>query len=75
MANEVPWPSGQDGEVLGRRLAVEFARAVVQAEKQLGRTLDRRELARRVSISTSSLYAYLNGTTLPGAGVFDALLA
>ncbi|MFC9189225.1 ATP-binding protein [Streptomyces cyaneofuscatus] len=75
MANEVPWPSGQDGEVLGRQLAVEFARAVVQAEKQLGRTLDRRELARRVSISTSSLYAYLNGTTLPGAGVFDTLLA
>ncbi len=57
MANKSLRPSGQDGEVLGRRLAVEFARAVVQAEKQLGRTLDRRELARRVSISTSSLYA------------------
>ncbi|MDG9708546.1 ATP-binding protein [Streptomyces sp. DH10] len=73
--NEVPWPSGQDGKDPGRRLAVELARAVVRAEKRLGRTLDRRELARRLNVSTSSLYAYLNGTTLPGTGVFDALLA
>ncbi|OKJ81144.1 hypothetical protein AMK32_24705 [Streptomyces sp. CB01883] len=56
-------------------MAVELTRAVVRAEKRSGRTLDRRELARRLSVSTSSLYAYLNGTTLPGTGVFDALLA
>ncbi|MFD1660589.1 ATP-binding protein [Streptomyces caeni] len=73
--NEAPWPSGQDGTALGQRLAAELARAVVQAEKRFGRTLDRRELARRLNVSTSSLYAYLNGTTLPGTGVFDAILA
>ncbi|MFD5159384.1 ATP-binding protein [Streptomyces hawaiiensis] len=73
--NEAPWPPGQDGKALGQRLAVELTRAVVKAEKRLGGTLDRRELARRLNVSTSSLYAYLNGTTLPGTGVFDALLA
>ncbi|MFF8406230.1 ATP-binding protein [Streptomyces sp. NPDC015684] len=73
--NEVPWPPGQDAKALAQRLAVELTRAVVRAEKRSGRTLDRRELARRLSVSTSSLYAYLNGTTLPGTGVFDALLA
>ncbi|WP_333762372.1 ATP-binding protein [Streptomyces sp. IBSBF 2390] len=75
MVNEVPWPPGQDAKALAQRLAVELTRAVVRAEKTSGRTLDRRELARRLSVSTSSLYAYLNGTTLPGTGVFDALLA
>ncbi|MDX2757709.1 tetratricopeptide repeat protein [Streptomyces europaeiscabiei] len=74
MVNEVR-PSGKDGKALGRRLAVELTRAVVQAEKRFGRTLDRRELARRLNVSASSLYAYLNGTTLPGSGVLDALLA
>ncbi|MFD8375121.1 ATP-binding protein [Streptomyces sp. NPDC059688] len=73
--NEFPWPPGQDAKALAQRLAVELTRAVVRAEKRSGRTLDRRELARRLSVSTSSLYAYLNGTTLPGTGVFDALLA
>lgn len=75
MVNEVPRPPGHDGEAPGQRLAVELTRAVVQAEKRFGRTLDRRELARRLNVSLSSLYAYLNGTTLPGTGVFDALLA
>lgn len=74
MVNEVR-PSGKDGKALGQRLAVELTRAVVQAEKRFGRTLDRRELARRLNVSASSLYAYLNGTTLPGSGVLDALLA
>ncbi|MEU2399402.1 tetratricopeptide repeat protein [Streptomyces pseudogriseolus] len=72
--NEVPLPPGQDGKALGRRLAAELSRAVVRAEKRTGRTLDRRELAGRLNVSASSLYAYLNGTTLPGAGVLDALL-
>ncbi|MFJ8150714.1 ATP-binding protein [Streptomyces sp. NPDC094468] len=72
---EAPWPSGHDGPAAGQRLAAELARTVVHAEKRLGRTLDRRELARRLNVSASSLYAYLNGTTLPGAQVLDALLA
>lgn len=75
MVNEAPWPPGQAGEAAGQRLAVELARAVVRAEKRLGRALDRRELARRLNVSASSVYAYLNGTTLPGTAVFDALLA
>jgi tetratricopeptide (TPR) repeat protein/transcriptional regulator with XRE-family HTH domain len=75
VANEVPRPPDPDTDALSQRLAIELTRAVVRAEKKLGRTLDRRELARRLNVSTSSLYAYLNGTTLPGSGVFDALLA
>lgn len=74
MANELPRPSGQDGDAPAQRLAVELTRAVVRAEKTLGRALDRRELARRLNVSSSSLYAYLNGTTLPGTVVFDALM-
>lgn len=74
MANEVPWPDAEDAATLRERLAVELTRAVVRAEKRLGRSFDRGELARRLSVSPSSLYAYLNGTTLPGAGVFDALV-
>lgn len=74
MLNEVHSSPAEDGKALGRRLAVELARAVVRAEKRLGRTLDRGELAKRLNVSPSSLYAYLNGTTLPGTGVFDALL-
>ncbi|MFJ8057287.1 ATP-binding protein [Streptomyces sp. NPDC096142] len=72
--NEIPRPSGRPADALAERLAVELTRAVVRAEKGPGGTLDRRELARRLSVSPSSLYAYLNGTTLPGTGVFDALL-
>ncbi|MBC7273075.1 MAG: tetratricopeptide repeat protein, partial [Streptomyces sp.] len=75
MANELPRPSGADGDAPAQRLAVELARAVVRAEKTLGKALDRRELARRLNVSSSSLYAYLNGTTLPGAVVLDALMA
>ncbi|MBK3577443.1 tetratricopeptide repeat protein [Streptomyces sp. MBT65] len=73
--NEVPRSPGHDGEGLGQRLALELTRAVVRSEKRFGRALDRRELARRLNVSASSLYAYLNGTTLPGTAVFDALLA
>ncbi|MFF0204852.1 ATP-binding protein [Streptomyces sp. NPDC005017] len=72
--NEAPWPPDEDAAAPAQRLAVELTRAVLQAEKRSGRTLDRRELAGRLNVSTSSLYAYLNGTTLPGGVVFDALL-
>ncbi|MEV7996416.1 tetratricopeptide repeat protein [Streptomyces sp. NPDC086077] len=74
MLDEVPASPAEDARALGRQLAAELTRAVVRAEKRLGRTLDRGELAKRLNVSASSLYAYLNGTTLPGTGVFDALL-
>src|SRR5882757_8616516 len=67
-------PAGEEAAALRQRLAAELTRAVVRAEKRLGRTLDRAELARRLNVSPSSLYAYLNGTTLAGVAVFDELL-
>lgn len=57
------------------RLAERLALLVCRRERRLGRALGREELARRISVSKSSLYAYLNGTTLPRADVFDRLLA
>lgn len=64
-----------DAGALRERLAAELTAAVVRAEKRLGRAVDRAELARRLNVSPSSLYAYLNGTTLAGTAVFDELLA
>ncbi|MFI6333514.1 ATP-binding protein [Streptomyces sp. NPDC050535] len=75
MSNEEPRPTGDHPSELRRRLAAELTRAVLGAEKRRGRALDRAELARRLNVSASSLYAYLNGTTLPGADVLDGLLA
>ncbi|MFJ5609173.1 ATP-binding protein [Streptomyces sp. NPDC093221] len=74
MAGDRTPATDEDPSALRQRLAVELAHAVVRAEKRLGRALDRAELARRLNVSPSSLYAYLNGTTLAGVGVFDELL-
>lgn len=68
-----PWQN-DDPSVLRHRLSAELNRALLRAEKQRGHALDRTELAGRLNVSNSSLYAYLNGTTLPGTGVFDSLL-
>ncbi|MFD5625001.1 ATP-binding protein [Streptomyces sp. NPDC127072] len=75
MSNEESRPTGDHPSELRRRLAAELTGAVLGAEKRRGRALDRAELARRLNVSASSLYAYLNGTTLPGADVLDGLLA
>ncbi len=48
-------------------------RTVLHAEKQHG-TVNRRNLAKRMNISTGSVYAYLNGTTLPSAPVLESML-
>ncbi|MFJ3305057.1 ATP-binding protein [Streptomyces sp. NPDC086549] len=63
-----------DRSGLLQQLATELNRALIRAEKRRGHGMDRAELARRLNVSVSSLYAYLNGTTLPGGDVFDALL-
>ncbi|HEY3478751.1 MAG TPA: helix-turn-helix domain-containing protein, partial [Streptomyces sp.] len=57
-----------------RRLAAELNRAIIQTERRTGRSVDRPELSKRINVSVTSLYAYLNGTTLPHSRVFDALL-
>lgn len=75
MSSDMPWPVGGDSAALKRQLAAELTGAVFRAEKRLGRAIDRVELARRLNVSPSSLYAYLNGTTLVGVAVLDDLLA
>jgi tetratricopeptide (TPR) repeat protein/transcriptional regulator with XRE-family HTH domain len=45
-------------------LAGELRRLLSAAETRTGRTITRASLARRIGVSQSSLYAYLNGTTL-----------
>ncbi len=47
--------------------------AVLRAERRHGR-VNRSRLAKQLNISTGSVYAYLNGTTLPGTDVLDRLL-
>jgi tetratricopeptide (TPR) repeat protein len=57
-------------------LAAELRQVLQAAERRPGRAsrLKRKALARRVGISVSSLYAYLDGTTLPPAGTLVLLL-
>lgn len=66
--------SGERWSSPRERLAAALTEALLTAERRLGRDLDRSELAKRVNISPSSLYAYLNATTLPRGSVFDRLL-
>ncbi|MFD0687908.1 ATP-binding protein [Actinomadura fibrosa] len=75
MSEDVRHRLGDDPEPLRRRLAGELTLLLFRRERQLGRALDRGELARRVNVSRSSLYAYLKGTTLPRTNVFDRLLS
>lgn len=57
-----------------QRLSRELHLLVLRAEHEVGKSLSRPELARRINVSPASLYAYLNGTTLPRGDVFDRLL-
>jgi DNA-binding SARP family transcriptional activator/tetratricopeptide (TPR) repeat protein len=78
-------PSGGPGSVGGHpepprpgtQLAVELGRFLTAAQRRAGGrgALKRTTLARRVGVSVSSLYAYLDGTTVPSAPVLDRLLA
>ncbi len=62
------------GDPMEARLAERLRLLLLRREHRLGRALARAELARRISVSKSSLYAYLKGTTVPRADVFDRLL-
>jgi tetratricopeptide (TPR) repeat protein len=57
-----------------KRFAAELTRLILKAESRWGRSLNRPELAKRLNISTGSLYAYLNGTTLPRSRILDHLI-
>lgn len=59
-----------------RDLAAELRHLLLAAERRPGAPgrLKRSALARRLGVSASSLYAYLDGTTLPPAGVLARLL-
>jgi tetratricopeptide (TPR) repeat protein/transcriptional regulator with XRE-family HTH domain len=71
----VEWPEESARPVTANReLATELTRAVLRAEKRLKRNLDRATLARRLNVSPASVYAYLNGTTVPRNAVFERLL-
>jgi len=54
---------------------MQVRRLLLDRERATGRRLKRAALARSIGVSPSSLYAYLNGTTLPPADVLDRLLA
>jgi tetratricopeptide (TPR) repeat protein/transcriptional regulator with XRE-family HTH domain len=71
---DMPGPPGDRPEAARRRFAAELAKAVLRAEKRLGHAVDRAELAKRLNVSTGSVYAYLNGTTLPRSRLLDRLL-
>ncbi|MFI1916576.1 NB-ARC domain-containing protein [Nocardia sp. NPDC020380] len=51
----------------------ELSAAILRAEKQHGR-VNRAQLAKRLNVATGSVYAYLNGTTLPATEVLDRLM-
>jgi tetratricopeptide (TPR) repeat protein/transcriptional regulator with XRE-family HTH domain len=67
---------GWERKGIGSRteLSAEVRRAVLDHERRIGRPVSRSALARAIGVSTSSLYAYLNGTTLPPTDTFDRLL-
>jgi transcriptional regulator with XRE-family HTH domain len=58
-----------------RELVKQLAQLLIDLERRQGRGVDRADLARRIHVSKSSLYAYLNGTTLPPISLFDRLLS
>ncbi|MGC4991918.1 NB-ARC domain-containing protein [Nocardia salmonicida] len=55
------------------RFAGELKAAALRAEKKHGR-VECSRIAKQLSISTSSVYAYLKGNTLPSTGQLDNLL-
>jgi tetratricopeptide (TPR) repeat protein len=71
-------PDGLTGGPTSKEaLAAELRRLMLAAERRPGGRgrLKRSALARSVGVSASSLYAYLDGTTLPPTDVLDRLLA
>ncbi|WP_369794453.1 NB-ARC domain-containing protein [Kutzneria sp. 744] len=66
--------AGEDRSEPRQRVAAALVQVVLQAERRLGHGIDRAQLAKRVNVAPASLYAYLNGTTLPRGPVFERLL-
>jgi transcriptional regulator with XRE-family HTH domain len=57
-----------------QEFARELCRLRASQERGLGKSLNRQALAKKISVSRASLYAYFRGTTLPGGRVLDLLL-
>lgn len=57
-----------------RDLAVALRRCLIDHERRTGRRVKKSTLAKLAGVSTSSMYAYLNGTTLPSVEVLDRVL-
>ncbi|WP_405443043.1 tetratricopeptide repeat protein [Streptomyces avidinii] len=74
MSEEPPRANGSRGSPSRQDLAVALWSAIRRSEQRQGRDLDRVVLARRVNISPSSLYAYLQGRTLLRSTTLDRLL-
>lgn len=66
-------PSSADADALQREFVTSLNRSILRAEKRSG-SVNRANLAKRLNVSTGSVYAYLNGKTLPKSDVFDKLL-
>ncbi len=65
--------NGYRAETVLRRFVSELSVAILRAEKQHGR-VNRTQLAKRLNVASGSVYAYLNGTTLPTSEMFDRVL-
>lgn len=69
-------PAANDLRLIGS-LAVlvhELQRLLLRQERRTGKKIKKVALAKALGISVSSLYGYLNGTTLPPSDKFDDLL-
>ncbi|MFF0488666.1 NB-ARC domain-containing protein [Nocardia sp. NPDC004068] len=64
----------EDADALFREYIAALSYSVLRAEKVHG-SVNRGKVAKRLSVSAGSVYAYLKGTTLPKADIFDKLLA
>ncbi|WTW98969.1 tetratricopeptide repeat protein [Streptomycetaceae bacterium NBC_01309] len=67
--SESPHPAA-----LQREFAAALAQEILRAERRTGERVKRAGLADRIHVSRGSIYAYLNGNTLPPSDVFDRLL-
>lgn len=74
MSNDAAPVTVPDPTKMRRRFTAELSRAVLAAERRRGRQYKRADLAQRLSVSESSVYAYLKGATLPSSQVLDRLL-
>jgi tetratricopeptide (TPR) repeat protein/transcriptional regulator with XRE-family HTH domain len=74
VSKDTPSDSDADLAAAKKRFAVELNNVILAAEKRRGRGWDRGDLAKKILVSRSSVYAYLKGTTLPSNDTLERLL-